>query len=209
MPERVRAHSPDTSRSVAWWQRRRPHPNSKGLTIASNLNRFIGIAAKLAARAASSKSGSSRGGTDWMAVARQAAQALSGGQQPGAQQPRQSQPYVQQPEVMVTRPGGAVDPGAVARYDALLQNADQGTLEAVHRGAFARITPQQRGQIHARMQAELAVQDRPATTSPDDLARAAARQETMWPGAMRGLLGRAGDGLLPAVASAVDRAANG
>lgn len=183
--------------------------------MASNLNRFIGIAAKLAARAASSKSGSSkRGGTDWMAIARQAADALGGSQQqggqyPGAQPPRQSQPYVQQPEVVMTRPGGAIDPGAVARYDALLQNADQGTLEAVHRGAFARITPQQRGQIHARMQQELAVQDRPATTSPDDLARAAARQETMWPGSMRGLLGRAGDGLLPAVASAVDRAANG
>lgn len=84
------------------------------------------------------------------------------------------------------------DRAAVARYDYLMQTADPHRVEQIHREAFARLTPAQRDQVGARMGAELPPSERPASTSPDDLARAAGRAEAARPGRMRTLLARAG-----------------
>ena len=82
------------------------------------------------------------------------------------------------------------DRAAIARYDYLLQTADPQRIEQIHREAFARLTPPQRALIEDRMRQELAPEERPRSSSPDDLARAAGRAEAMRPGRMRGLLSR-------------------
>ncbi|WP_144877100.1 cation-transporting ATPase [Microbacterium sp. 1.5R] len=90
------------------------------------------------------------------------------------------------------RKGTDADRAAIARYDYLLQTADPHRVEQIHREAFARLTPAQRAQVQQRMTVELAPEERPATSSPDDLARAAGRTEAARPGRMRGLLSRVG-----------------
>ncbi|WP_288968796.1 cation-transporting ATPase [uncultured Microbacterium sp.] len=82
------------------------------------------------------------------------------------------------------------DRAAIARYDYLLQTADPQRVEQIHREAFARLTPEQRSLVEARMRQELEPGERPRSSSPDDLARAAGRAEAMNPGRMRGLLSR-------------------
>lgn len=82
------------------------------------------------------------------------------------------------------------DRAAIARYDYLLQTADPQRVEQIHREAFARLTPEQRTLVEARMRQELEPGERPRSSSPDDLARAAGRAEAMRPGRMRGLLSR-------------------
>lgn len=79
---------------------------------------------------------------------------------------------------------------AIARYDYLLETADPHRVEQIHRDAFARLTPAQRAQVQERMNTELAPGERPASSSPDDLARAAGRSEAASPGRMRGILSR-------------------
>lgn len=89
--------------------------------------------------------------------------------------------------------GGAIsdaDRAAIARYDYLLETADPHRVEQIHREAFARLTPTQRAQVQQRMDVELAPGERPASSSPDDLARAAGRSEAARPGRMRGILSR-------------------
>lgn len=82
------------------------------------------------------------------------------------------------------------DRAAIARYDYLLETADPRRVEQIHREAFARLTPAQRAQVQERMNTELAPGERPASSSPDDLARAAGRSEAASPGRMRGILSR-------------------
>lgn len=86
--------------------------------------------------------------------------------------------------------GSDADRAAIARYDYLLQTADPQRIEQIHREAFARLTPPQRALVEDRMRQELAPEERPRSSSPDDLARAAGRAEAMRPGRMRGLLSR-------------------
>ncbi|SEC01608.1 hypothetical protein [Microbacterium hydrocarbonoxydans] len=124
---------------------------------------------------------------------------------PGRRQPendRYSAPPVRQPShdpysppaaAGASRTGGSgsdADRAAIARYDYLLQTADPQRVEQIHREAFARLTPAQRAQVQERMNAELEPGERPVSSSPDDLARAAGRSEAMRPGRMRGLLSR-------------------
>lgn len=82
------------------------------------------------------------------------------------------------------------DRAAIARYDYLLETADPHRVEQIHREAFARLTPAQRAQVQERMNTELAPGERPSSSSPDDLARAAGRSEAARPGRMRGILSR-------------------
>ena len=91
-----------------------------------------------------------------------------------------------------TPSGSQTDRAAVARYDYLLQTADPHQVEQVHREAFERLTPAQRSLVEARMQEELPQGERPRSSSPDDLARAAARTEAREPGLLKGLLARVG-----------------
>ncbi|MFK3676134.1 cation-transporting ATPase [Microbacterium sp. NPDC090218] len=89
------------------------------------------------------------------------------------------------------RAGSDADRAAIARYDYLLQTADPQRIEQIHREAFARLTPAQRALVESRMREEFAPDERPRSSSPEDLARAAGRAEAMNPGRMRGLLSRA------------------
>ncbi|MFJ2542360.1 cation-transporting ATPase [Microbacterium sp. NPDC087589] len=82
------------------------------------------------------------------------------------------------------------DRAAIARYDYLLETADPHRVEQIHREAFARLTPAQRSRVQERMNTELAPGERPRSSSPDDLARAAGRSEAASPGRMRGVLSR-------------------
>lgn len=86
--------------------------------------------------------------------------------------------------------GTDADCVAIARYDYLLRTADPHRVEQIHREAFERLTPGQRAQVRERMDAELAPGERPTSSSPGDLARAAGRTEAARPGRMRGLLSR-------------------
>lgn len=88
----------------------------------------------------------------------------------------------------------AADRAAIARYEYLLQTSDPHQVEAIHREAFARLTPQQRAQVQAGMRSELRPGEQPRTADAPDLARAAARTEALRPGTMAGLLARVGRG---------------
>lgn len=104
--------------------------------------------------------------------------------------PAAGRAYADRPGAGGTRAGSDADRAAIARYDYLLETADPHRVEQIHREAFARLTPAQRVQVQERMTAELAPGERPASSSPDDLARAAGRSEASRPGRMRGLLSR-------------------
>ncbi|WP_010534811.1 hypothetical protein [Brachybacterium squillarum] len=86
----------------------------------------------------------------------------------------------------------AEDKRAISRYDYLVRTADPEQLEQVHREAFARLTPQQRAEVQARMDQELPASERPRSDSPDDLARSATRLGAMDPRRLEGLLGGSG-----------------
>ncbi|WP_091231438.1 hypothetical protein [Microbacterium sp. 3J1] len=110
----------------------------------------------------------------------------------GAPSARQgSDPYAPPPARSTSAGlGSDADRAAIARYDYLMQTADPHRVEQIHREAFARLTPAQRAQVQERMNVELGPAERPASSSPDDLARAAGRTEAASPGRMRGLLSR-------------------
>lgn len=180
-------------------------------TPMSKLSRLIRLAtdaidAKGASPAARGGEGS-RSSTDWSGMIRGAVDAVRG---PGAEGPRPDtpspssssagRPAAGRPSTSYAPPpapgaGGrpdasAADRAAIARYDYLLQTADPHRVEQIHREAFARLTPSQREQVEARMRAELPEEERPRSSSADDLARAAGRAEAMQPGRLRGLLSR-------------------
>jgi hypothetical protein len=146
----------------------------------------------LASKALGDKSGApaNTGGaasTDWRAMAQKAADALTGEKRPVSTAPPPA-PTAGRPASTMTD----ADRAAIARYDYLMQTADPQQIERIHRDAFARLTPGQRAEVHARMSAELPSYEQPRSSDSADLARAAARTEAMQPGRMRGLLGRAG-----------------
>ncbi|WP_223626188.1 cation-transporting ATPase [Microbacterium sp. EST19A] len=176
------------------------------------LSRLIGLASD----ALEKNNGSARGGspadgsrssTDWGGVLRGAVDAVrgpsdaaprtAGSRTDAAMPPRTSaDPYAPPPAPgagAAARAGSSAseaDRAAIARYDYLLKTADPQSVEQIHREAFARLTPQQRTLVEERMRDELAPGERPRSSSPDDLARAAGRAEAMRPGRMRGLLSR-------------------
>lgn len=186
----------------------------------SSLNRLFGLAAK-ALDSSDSKGAKPGGGTDWRAMVRDVAGAVAGDQRsaaaPPAAAPWQSAPAAPAPAAAVgltpppasTAPGAAAPPtapshtaapataadrAAIARYEYLLQTSDPHQVEAIHREAFARLTPEQRAQVQAGMRTELRPAEQPRSADAPDLARAAARTEAMRPGAMAGLLARVGRG---------------
>lgn len=117
--------------------------------------------------------------------------------------PAQHRPAPTGPDRYAPPPAGAgrasgaaslapADRAAIARYDYLLQTADPHQIEQIHREAFARLTPEQRAHVQARMNAELPAHERPRSTDPAELARTAARAEASRPGMLTGLLARVG-----------------
>lgn len=165
------------------------------------LSRLIGLASDaLDKNAGSGRSGNAADGsrsTDWGGMLRGAVDAVRGPADPAprvdqAPRPASTDPYAPPAPGAPRAPRAAsdADRAAIARYDYLLQTADPGRVEQIHREAFARLSPEQRMLVEARMGEELAPAERPRSSSPDDLARAAGRAEAMRPGRMRGLLSR-------------------
>lgn len=178
------------------------------------LSRLIGMASEaLEKNASSGRNGHSAGGsrshdesrsTDWSGMLRGAVDAVRGQGDAGRTSlpgpaagdpytpPAAGDPYTP-PAAGASRASPSVtdaDRAAIARYDYLLQTADPQRVEQIHREAFARLSPEQRALVEARMRQELAPGERPRSSSADDLARAAGRAEAMNPGRMRGLLSR-------------------
>jgi hypothetical protein len=107
------------------------------------------------------------------------------GQQGHGQQGQQQRPAQQQGAPRATE----ADRVALGKYDYLLRTAEPEQLEQVHRDAFARLTPQQRELVQARLAEELPAHEQPRSDSTDDLARAATRGETVHPGLMQRVFG--------------------
>ncbi|MEY2848086.1 MAG: hypothetical protein RI885_751 [Actinomycetota bacterium] len=171
----------------------------------SMFSKLAGLAHKALSESGSGQkpgSGQRPGGgqtTDWRAMVRTAADALTGDGRTDPAQGRDQAPAPSQ----TARDHGArsaaaplsdADRAAIARYDYLLQTADPHQIEQVHREAFHRLTPAQRELIHERMSAELPEHERPRSSGTDDLARTAARTEAARPGMLKGLLARVGAG---------------
>ena len=184
------------------------------------LSRLIGLASEaLDKGAGTGRNGHSADGsrsTDWGGMLRGAVDAVRGPAAPtsatgdgthpdpyappapgaartgGAPAPRSADPYAPPSSTAPRAPQAPseADRSAIARYDYLMQTADPQRIEQIHREAFARLSPAQRSLIEARMREELPSHERPRSSSPDDLARAAGRAEAMRPGRMRGLLSR-------------------
>ncbi|WP_337006403.1 MULTISPECIES: cation-transporting ATPase [unclassified Microbacterium] len=167
------------------------------------LSRLIGLASDaLEKNTGSARSGHQPDGarsTDWGGMLRGAVGAVRGPSDAAPPSRRSAHSAANDPYSPPPAPGtgrvpqqraSEADRAAIARYDYLLQTADPQRVEQIHREAFARLTPQQRVLVEARMQEELPPGERPRSSSPDDLARAAGRAEAMNPGRMRGLLSR-------------------
>jgi hypothetical protein len=126
------------------------------------------------------------------------------GRKPQEHHPQQHRaPYaVPAPERPQAGPGPAAveDERAVARYRYLLRTAPPEALEQVHAEAFARLTPEQRGQVLAELSRGLPPGERPPSDDPQSLARTATRAELRQPGYLeqtfsRGRFGGAGAGM--------------
>ena len=185
------------------------HIGGRHAVAMPDFKRLLGAAAKALGDSSSSSSSSSasgRGGsrpgsgTDWRDLVRTAADKLTGderqqgaggaGQAPGrapGQQPRQSAPSAG-PSASQVRASEA-DRVALGKYDYLLRTAEPEQLEQVHRDAFARLTPEQRELVQARLGEELPAHEQPRSGGTDDLARAATRGETAHPGLMQRVFG--------------------
>lgn len=170
----------------------------------STFNRLFDLAGKaLGDKTRTSAGSGGAASTDWRSMVQKAADSLTGEKRPVSTTP----PPAPGSPAATTGSNAAMmdaDRAAIARYDYLMQTADPQQIERIHRDAFARLTPAQRAEVQARMNAELPSYEQPRSADPADLARAAARTEAMQPGRMRGLLGRAGGkaGLVGAGAAA-------
>lgn len=173
------------------------------------LSRLLGLATEALDKSTGSsraQSGGAARSTDWGDLGRRAADVVRGSSAssprppaPHEARPTSADPYSPPPAAgPVANTGRAsadasvsdADRAAIARYDYLLRTADPEQVERIHRDAFARLTPQQREHVAARMREEFAPGERPYSSSSEDLARAAGRSEAMNPGRMRGLLSR-------------------
>jgi hypothetical protein len=149
----------------------------------SNLQRILNMASKALDKKGQSSNGS--GKTDWRDMVRTAADKVTGDSK--------SSPNARQPNPSHTRQFSAATPedrAAIARYDYLLKTAQPEQLEQVHRDAFARLSPSQRDQVGAQLRAELPANEQPASASPENLARSAARGEAHNPGFLRKLFAK-------------------
>ncbi|QLD12253.1 cation-transporting ATPase [Microbacterium oleivorans] len=157
----------------------------------SKLSRLIGMASKALGDKAAPGSGAGAGGAnggDWRSIVRGAADALTGDSRAAAQ------PAAQRGPMGLTPPSAGTltdaDRKAIARYDYLVQTADPAQLEQIHRDAFARLSAAQRAEVEARLSGSLPPHERPASSEPSVLARAATRAEMLKPGSLRGLFAR-------------------
>lgn len=76
------------------------------------------------------------------------------------------------------------DQRAVERYRYLLRTAPPETIEAVHREAFAKLTEEQRAIVYEELSKGAGTGERPLSSEPATLARAATRAEMRQPGTL-------------------------
>jgi hypothetical protein len=153
----------------------------------STLQRLMKMASKALDASGQSKPSAS-GSTDWRGLVRTAADKVTGDS-------RGPDTRVQDAPAQDAASGQAVSPedrAAIARYDYLVKTAMPEQLEQVHRDSFARLTPAQRQQVESRLRDELPASERPVSSSPDDLARAAVRGEAHKPGFLRRVFSKPG-----------------
>lgn len=77
------------------------------------------------------------------------------------------------------------DERTLDRYGYLLRTAPPETIEAVHREAFSTLTDEQRAVIYEELSAGAGTGERPLSSEPATLARAASRAETRRPGTLQ------------------------
>ncbi|HWH27160.1 MAG TPA: hypothetical protein VNT53_11010 [Pseudolysinimonas sp.] len=80
------------------------------------------------------------------------------------------------------------DERALARYRYLLQTAPPETIEQVHAEAFAKLTDEQRALIYEELSKGAGTGERPLSSEPATLARAATRTEMRNPGSLQNAL---------------------
>lgn len=76
------------------------------------------------------------------------------------------------------------DERAIERYRYLLRTAPPETIEQVHAEAFAKLTAQQRAMIYEELSRGAQTGERPLSSEPATLARAATRAEMRQPGSL-------------------------
>jgi hypothetical protein len=97
---------------------------------------------------------------------------------------------VDEQEVLATRRRAvrsvtrSADDRAIARYRYLLQTAPPETIEQVHAEAFAKLTDDQRALIYEELSKGAGTGERPLSSEPATLARAATRAELRVPGTL-------------------------
>jgi hypothetical protein len=89
--------------------------------------------------------------------------------------------------------GRTDDDIAVERYQYLLRTAPPETIEKVHQEAFAKLSPEQREMLFARLSKNAPTGDAPRDSDPASLAVSATRSELRQPGTMERSMG--GNGL--------------
>lgn len=81
------------------------------------------------------------------------------------------------------------DERAVERYRYLLRTAPPETIEQVHAEAFSKLTEQQRALVYEELSRGAGTGERPLSSEPATLARAATRREMREPGSLERTLG--------------------
>ena len=84
---------------------------------------------------------------------------------------------------------------AIERYRYMLRTAPPEQVEQAHAEAFAKLTPQQRGQVLAELSEAVPAGERAQSDDPRSLARMATRAELRQPGTMERALGGGGGGI--------------
>ena len=105
-------------------------------------------------------------------------------------------PASAQPARAAAQPIRSADERALDRYRYLLRTAPPETIEQVHAEAFARLTDGQRALIYEELSRGAATGERPLSSEPATLARAATRAEMRTPGAMERVVGGGRTGAL-------------
>lgn len=109
----------------------------------------------------------------------------------GTDEPQQAPPP---PRANRAAPERTDDEIAVERYRYLLRTAPPETIEQVHREAFAKLTDEQRAMIYEELSRGAQTGERPLSSEPATLARAATRAEMRQPGTMERAFGGVGGG---------------
>jgi hypothetical protein len=106
-------------------------------------------------------------------------------------------PESAQPVRAAAQPIRSADEQALDRYRYLLRTAPPETIEQVHAEAFARLTDGQRALIYEELSRGAATGERPLSSEPATLARAATRAEVRRPGSLESSLSGSTAGITP------------